>query len=186
MFFFKKIYVINLILILFFVFDDNKMIFDRENILNGMYWQLITGNLLHTNLYHFLLNIISFNIIYYMFSLKEQPNIFALIAIFCFFEGLCIFLFDKATMKYVGLSGVLHVLFAFGAIKMIKNKENLGVLFLILEFVKIGYEQINGANIKMVKLINANIAINAHMYGAIIGCLIGMIIFFGKIILKKH
>jgi len=73
---------------------------------------------------------------------------------------------------YVGLSGVLHGLFIIGAYFDIQNRFKTGWLMLIGVWLKVLHEQIYGASESVAKLISANVAIDAHLFGTITGSLI--------------
>ena len=72
---------------------------------------------------------------------------------------------------YVGLSGVLHGFFVWGALMDIKHKEKTGYLLFIGVVLKIAHEQIHGASADVELLIGASVATDAHLYGAIGGLL---------------
>jgi rhomboid family GlyGly-CTERM serine protease len=75
---------------------------------------------------------------------------------------------------YVGLSGVLHGLFVIGAYFDIRQKLKTGWVMLLGVWVKVIYEQIFGASADVAKLIEANVAVDAHLFGTITGCIIIM------------
>jgi len=78
-------------------------------------------------------------------------------------------------IEYVGLSGVLHGIFVFGAIMDIKSKDKTGYLLFIGVWLKIAHEQIYGASTDVSDLIEASVAVDAHLWGAIGGLLFSII-----------
>ena len=72
------------------------------------------------------------------------------------------------------MSGVLHGVFIFGALMDIKNKDKTGYLLFIGVWLKIADEQYSGASQDVAELIGANIAIDAHLWGAIGGLLFSL------------
>ena len=96
-------------------------------------------------------------------------RIFPLIIFSSLFISVCLFFFDKEVIWYVGLSGVLHALFSYGAAQDIAKKDPWGYLLGAGFVIKIIYEQIFGAMQSTVDLIAAEVLINAHLYGAISG-----------------
>ncbi len=82
---------------------------------------------------------------------------------------------------YVGLSGVLHSLFVWGALKDIANNEKTGFFLFMGIWLKVIYEQIKGPSPEIAELINASVAIDAHLYGAIAGTLYFVLV---KILMK--
>lgn len=80
-------------------------------------------------------------------------------------------MFTSDLMRYVGLSGVLHAFFAWGALQDIKHKEKTGYLLFLGLWAKIIYEQLYGASAEVSAMINATVAVDAHLWGAIAGTL---------------
>ncbi len=83
--------------------------------------------------------------------------------------SLGIYYFDPEMERYVGLSGVLHGIFVWGAILDIKKGWNSGYLLLLGVIAKVAYEQIFGASADVEALINASVAIDAHLWGTVGG-----------------
>ena len=77
--------------------------------------------------------------------------------------------------QYVGLSGILHGVFVWGAIQDIKQQDKLGWLLLLGVTVKVIHEQLYGASSDVANLIDANVAIYAHLWGAIAGALVAIV-----------
>ena len=77
--------------------------------------------------------------------------------------------------QYVGLSGVLHGVFVWGACLDIKRGESTGWLLLLGVGIKIAYEQWFDDAASMASLIDAAVAVNAHLYGAVTGLIIGIL-----------
>ena len=94
--------------------------------------------------------------------------------------------FSPDIEQYVGLSGVLHGIFIWGAIEDIKAKERTGYLLLVGVILKIAHEQYYGASEDVASLIGASVAINAHLWGAIGGVIAVMILFMIKSFTKKN
>ena len=82
-----------------------------------------------------------------------------------------IFYYNPSLTQYVGLSGVLHGIFVFGAIMDILSKDKTGYLLFIGVWLKIAHEQIYGASSGVSDLIEASVAIDAHLWGAVGGLL---------------
>lgn len=78
-------------------------------------------------------------------------------------------LFSPDLIWYAGLSGALHGIFAWGACVDIKEKMKSGWLLLIGLAIKVGYEQIDGSSEQVANLIDAKVAVDAHLFGALTG-----------------
>jgi membrane associated rhomboid family serine protease len=75
---------------------------------------------------------------------------------------------------YSGLSGWLHCLIIWGACADIAKHWSSGWLILFGVFIKVIWEQIHGGSADIVALIGVNVAVDAHLFGAITG----LIMFF--------
>jgi len=156
-----------------FIFDaqiSDLLIYDRNLIETGEYWRLISGHFLHSNGNHFMLNSAAVVLLWALhgqyYSHKNYLMIFMTSGIIC---GLGIHWFSLNIVLYVGLSGVLHGFFVWGALMDIKHKEKTGYLLLIGVVAKIVHEQIYGASADVELLIGATVATDAHLYGAVGG-----------------
>jgi membrane associated rhomboid family serine protease len=69
----------------------------------------------------------------------------------------------------------LHGLFVWGACFDILNKEHTGWLLLIGVAIKLGYEQLGGDTQAIAELIGASVAVDAHLYGAVSGLILGLV-----------
>ncbi|MDU0355165.1 rhombosortase [Paraglaciecola aquimarina] len=95
-------------------------------------------------------------------------------------------MFAPELVWYVGLSGVLHGLFIVGAYKDIINHMYSGWLLLIAVWIKVLYEQFSGQNQQVASLIDANVAIDAHLFGSISGAIIVVFFSFCQIYIKLN
>jgi len=148
------------------------LIYNRDLIITGEYWRLISGHFFHSNGNHFMLNAAAVTLLWalhgHYYNHKNYLIIFLISAIVC---SLGIYWFAVNIALYVGLSGVLHGFFVWGALMDIKYKEKTGYLLLIGVMAKIVHEQIYGASAEVELLIGASVATDAHLYGAIGGFL---------------
>jgi rhomboid family GlyGly-CTERM serine protease len=70
---------------------------------------------------------------------------------------------------YVGLSGVLHGLFVYGAIREIRFYPFSGYVLLLLLAGKLFWEYMNGALPGSEEMTGGRVIVEAHLYGAIAG-----------------
>jgi rhomboid family GlyGly-CTERM serine protease len=81
---------------------------------------------------------------------------------------------------YVGLSGALHgTIVAFGLADWPKNKWTSTALIIGVT-AKLIYEQLYGSSESVKQLINANVAVDAHLWGAVSGVLVGAVYLFWR------
>lgn len=155
---------------------SDTLVFDRTDIENGQWWRIFTGHFDHTNLNHLLLNLAGLIMLWALHGDHYRHGLFAAVfLVSAIATSLGIYYFDPDMNRYVGLSGVLHGVFVFGAIADIRTGEKTGYLLLIGVIAKIIYEQVAGASADMVDLIGASVAIDAHLFGAIGGLIAGLI-----------
>ena len=158
---------------LLFVFQPDShqwFAYYHSAIEKGQLWRLVTAHFCHTNGYHLLLNGIGLVVVVSLFfdTFKKQ-RLLPLLLFSAVFISLCLFFIEPTTQGYVGLSGVLHGLFAFGVCDELRKKDKWGVILGIGFIVKIAFEQFNGPAASTESLIGATVLINAHLYGAIAG-----------------
>lgn len=141
---------------------------DREAILNGEVWRILTGNLTHTNWPHMIMNALALAIITFIFRAHFSARPYSyLLVLLASAVGLGIFASD--IMWYAGLSGVLHGLFGWGAVRDIQTRYQGGWLLLLGLAGKIGWEQLFGGAASSAALIGARVATEAHLAGALTG-----------------
>jgi len=161
-----------------YFFDDtlsSTFIYQRDLVENGEFWRIFTGHIFHTNGYHFLLNISAVSLLWALHGQFYNPRIYLLLLISsAVTSSIGVHFFSQDIHQYVGLSGVLHGLFVWGAFMDIKHKDKTGYILLIGVFVKILHEQFYGASEDIAQLISASVAINAHLWGALGGLIIGI------------
>jgi len=159
--------------LLAFTFNDSVsdfLVYHRDLIAQGQLWRLLTGHFFHTNGYHLLLNLAALFMLWALHGNFYLPIRYILLflcsALVCSFG---LYFFSPSITQYVGLSGVLHGVFIWGALMDIKNKEKTGYLLFVGVCLKIAHEQFYGASNDVSNLIEANVAIDAHLWGAIGG-----------------
>ena len=146
-------------------------IWHSSAILDGQWWRLITGHFTHSNAAHLLMNLVSL----WLISLLFRPTAMLLIVLSLFASLLIgVGLLATDIQHYVGLSGVLHALFAFFALGEWRENNAQGGWLLALLVAKLWLEQRDGNPMEMNALIAASVATQAHLLGALVGGLIGL------------
>ena len=152
------------------------LVYQRQSISQGEIWRLFSGHILHTNGYHLILNLSALFMLWALhgrfYSIKNYTLLFLLCSLI---TSVGIYYFDPTLIQYVGLSGVLHGVFVFGALMDINAKDKTGYLLFLGVWLKIAHEQFYGASTDVSNLIEANIAVNAHLWGALGGLLFSII-----------
>jgi rhomboid family GlyGly-CTERM serine protease len=149
---------------------DSLFVYQYQLISQGELWRIFTGHFLHTNGIHLLLNLAALILLWalhgHFYNVKNYSLLFITSALIC---STGLFYFSPEIHQYVGLSGVLHGIFVFGAILDIRYKDKTGYLLFIGVWLKIAHEQYYGASKQVSTLIDANVAIDAHLWGAVGG-----------------
>jgi rhomboid family GlyGly-CTERM serine protease len=148
---------------------QNEFVFNRNNIAQGQWWRLLTGNLTHSNFSHLALNITGLWILGFLFidSLKIKTFTITTI-ILSLIVGCSLYFYSPELDFYYGFSGVLYGLYIIGAISaIIKQDYFTGLLVLLLIIAKISWDLLNGGSASSAELIGIPVAIDAHLYGVI-------------------
>lgn len=139
-------------------------------------WRALTGHLLHSNHWHLVMNLGALLLMLMLHQLYYQLKSFALLLLSgCIGISVLLYLFSPQIQIYVGLSGWLHCFITVGALLDIKHKILSGWLILLGVIAKVTYEQWQGPDPELAALIDANVAIDAHLYGVICGVLLGLV-----------
>jgi rhomboid family GlyGly-CTERM serine protease len=167
--------IVILLAVLAFVVDSSLFHYQRDLFDAGEYWRGLTSHFLHTNFNHLALNVAAVALLWalhgHFYNVKNYCVVFVCSAITA---TLGVHLYSPEISQYVGLSGVLHGFFVWGAIKDIQHKEKTGYLLLLGVLGKLAYEQIVGPSEDVAALISATVAIDAHLWGALGGALVGL------------
>lgn len=139
-------------------------------------WRALTGHLLHSNHWHLVMNLGALLLMLMLHQLYYSLSSFALLLFSgCVGISVLLYQFSPDIQIYVGLSGWLHCFITVGALLDIKHKIQSGWLILLGVIAKVAYEQWQGPDAELAALIDANVAIDAHLYGVICGLLLGLV-----------
>ena len=151
------------------------LLYQREAILTGEAWRLWSGNLVHTNYYHMLLNLAGFWILLLLCG-PALPLKLLISSIFLTATviGSALLLWHPDIIWYAGLSGVLYGLFVIGAICLAISGEMLSFIALLgLIIFRLASSWLGEADTVTEKMIEARIVDEAHLYGVVAGSIIG-------------
>ena len=93
----------------------------------------------------------------------------------CFFSGLGVAIFYPEIKWYVGLSGALHGLLVYIALREFKQDSVLFGLLLALLTCKLVYELSFGGNPITASQIQARVLVEGHLTGAVAGLLLAIL-----------
>ncbi len=161
-------------------FIQNDLLFLRENIQQGELWRIWTGNLIHSNYYHLVLNLAGFWVFVLLF--KESMNAVQLwVSLILLISGVGfgLYFLNPELYWYAGLSGALYGLFIIGAIYSLIDKDYLtGFSILIVIPTKIIWDHLYHSGQINADLIGVPVSTDAHLYGIASAFFIGLLIVF--------
>lgn len=156
---------------------QDVLYFNHSAISNGQMWRVFSGHLLHSNVWHLAMNSAGVLLVmllhghYYRFrTLALHWGCYALTI------SAALYFFSTDIQVYMGLSGMLHAMLIQGALTDIRLKMTTGWLLLIGVIAKVGWEQWHGPDADLAKLIDANVATDAHLYGVVSALLFAMLL----------
>ena len=155
---------------------------EREALAEHQYWRLWTGHFVHLSWSHLLLNAAGLISLQQLFGNELQECRWlsgaALITLFMslswFFSGVESWLGLPIYDFVVGMSGLLHGLFAVAACLALRNDPVLGVGVLLALTFKSAAEIFMKPSDTVVRLIDMPIAVDMHLYGIVGGMAVGI------------
>ncbi|WP_182288338.1 rhombosortase [Vibrio spartinae] len=148
----------------------DALVWDRQAITQGQWWRIVTGNFTHTNTAHLAMNLIALWLITFIFRPTARV-LWQQLLLLSVFIG--IGLFWTELYFYVGLSGILHGLFASFALSEALQGRKSSWLLVVGVCSKVIWEQYFGPSETTRALIEAPVAIQAHLLGLTGGLLLG-------------
>jgi len=151
--------------------------FDRAAIMNGEYWRLVSGHLVHLSLSHLILNAAGFLLIWFLISAYFDPRLWLVITVFVIIGiDLGFWYLEPGLQWYVGLSGLLHGLLAAGVVGGLRSgRVDVWILGAAL-IGKLAYEQMLGPLPGSEESSGGTVIVAAHAYGALAGAIMAAVI----------
>ncbi len=148
----------------------------RSAIMQGEWWRLVTGHLVHVNFRHMALNVAGGIVMAALFlrTYSRTQWLFILLASLIVID-VGFLLRDRQLETYVGFSGVLHGVLAAGALAWWRTEPRLMALAItVITVGKLAFEQWEGP----VSLAGEGmtVIVNAHLYGAIGGAFVSALL----------
>jgi rhomboid family GlyGly-CTERM serine protease len=137
---------------------------------------LLSGHIVHLNWSHWLLNMAGLAIVAFFFSSHaslKQWLLVILVSVVIISAGIWWWITD--INYYVGLSGVLHGLFLYGALREIRFYPISGYVLTAVLLAKLLWEFFNGALPGSEDMAGGRVLTEAHLLGASGGILIWVI-----------
>lgn len=151
--------------------------YDRAAIVGGELWRMLTANFIHLGWEHLALNCAGLLAIGWLFAEDYSLRGWTIVLIACSLATSAgLLLFNPEIDWCVGMSGALHGLFVAGALAWVGDGVHLGYGLLVGVAAKLGYEQFVGAMPFSEGVIGGIVVTDAHLWGAVGGLAIGVIL----------
>ena len=149
--------------------------YERQAVLSGQYWRLLTAHLVHGSVRHLLLNLAGLGLIATLFARDFRPMQWLLIWMLSTLTiDIGFVWFEPQLDWYVGLSGVLHGMLAAGAVVWWRSEPKpLAIALSMVLIGKLAWEQTHGA---LPLSGDLPVVVNAHLYGAVGGAAAGILL----------
>lgn len=141
--------------------------FERAGLAAGEWWRLVSGHLVHLGPSHMLLNVAALLLLWWLVGSSLTVAGWCLvIAASLASIDLGLWFLDPALSWYVGLSGLLHGLFAAGLVARRRSAPVEALVLGTLLAAKLLFEQIAGPLPGSETSAGGAVVVNAHLYGA--------------------
>lgn len=153
--------------------------FDRDAILAGEWWRILSCNIVHLGVNHSLLNLSVFVLSSVIFAKQLSLRLWYSITCICSVSvGLGIYYFDKGISNYVGLSGALYGLIAFAALSQVKESPVVSLILAAYVYYKVISQQLASFDDNhMREFIGGAVVESSHLFGLIAGTVCISVIF---------
>jgi rhomboid family GlyGly-CTERM serine protease len=155
--------------------------YDRDGLLGGELWRLVTAHLVHLSWGHVWLNLVALVLMAILFDgfMSARDWIVAtVLSALAIDAGL--FFFEPEVGWYVGLSGSLHGMMVVGAVAMLRAGFKLAAVLLAGVACKLVWEQTAGPIPFSEATSGGAVLVDAHLYGAIGGVVARIVIDFPR------
>ena len=168
-----------LLLLLTQSLEIRYLAYNRDAIVKGEYWRLITGHFIHLNNMHLLLNMLGVGMVLMLFDhlLAIWQWIVVLLAS-ALIISLLIYLNLPQVQAYVGLSGVIHTLYVLGTLQLLNQpkERNFAIILMLMVTLKLLTENVGQGISFTADMIGGRVLYQAHLYGALAGLFLGAIV----------
>jgi rhomboid family GlyGly-CTERM serine protease len=147
--------------------------YQRDAIAAGESWRFLTAHLVHLDAAHALLNALGLVLLWGLFARAWRPLQWACaIGASLLAMGLGFWFLSPQLQWYVGASGLLHGVFAFGCIALLRERDWIGVTATLVFIAKLAWEHWVGP---LPFEEGGTVVTVAHFYGAVGGFAAGLL-----------
>lgn len=157
---------------------------DRAALSNAEFWRFWTGQLVHLSWAHLLLSLTGLIVLQQMFGEELRVTSWTLAyVVISLMIGVCWLLFDESGWLpfggydyVVGLSAMLHGLFAYAACLAMRRDRVLASGALLIIGAKVAWENMYGPSELTATIIDMPVAATTHLYGYVGGLSLAAIV----------
>lgn len=156
---------------------QENLYFFRQAIDSGQWWMVWTGNLCHATFYHWAMNMALIAVLSYFFiEQTDKLHLVGVLFVMMPVVGLGLYFLNPELDIYTGFSGVVQGWLSCVLIRSLPETPKFNIAILALQWGRIVYEQMPGYDVNYMRnLIDAAVAVDAHLYGAIAGVCWGIV-----------
>jgi rhomboid family GlyGly-CTERM serine protease len=144
--------------------------YDRQAILAGEWWRVLTGNLVHFDRWHLAMNLAGLALLWWLFVADARLRDWLAVGLASALAvGLGLLAFDPSLAWYLGLSGVAHGWWAAAAVFAYRRWPLEALVSGALLGAKTAVEQRYGALLGPLLDPSFAVVVDAHLYGAVGG-----------------
>ena len=148
--------------------------YDRDGVLSGELWRLVTAHLVHGSRLHLLFNTVGLLLVWAIYPSYFRQAASLLLAVgIALSISAALLVLNPDVAWYLGMSALLHGLFAAWSLVDLLNGRPIASIPLVLVVLKVLYEQYAGAAPEVVATIGLPVLVDAHLYGVIAGLALG-------------
>lgn len=147
-------------------------------LLHGELWRLITAHFVHGTVRHWLLNSLGLLLVWaaYPGYFRRSTSSLFVVAL-AGSISLQLLLFSSEVTWYLGMSGVLHGLFAAWSLVELLAGRRFAVVPLGLVLLKVLYEQYGVASVMSFADLGLPVLVDAHLYGVVAGLVLAPLMY---------
>lgn len=147
-------------------------IYDRDRVLEGQVWRLVTAHAVHFSQSHAAYNLVLVSVVGAWLEQRNRPRYAVLIGLTAVASGLYFLIFMPGMARYGGLSGVVSAAVVYLSLREIRHgrfARAIWVTVLLLFAAKVCYETLIGQAIfTATDAIPFEVVPSAHVIGAVV------------------
>ena len=137
---------------------------------SGEWWRLLSAHVVHLGWPHTILNVTALLVLGAIFAPIMRTREWLVAAVGAALGiDLGLFVLALEIDWYVGLSGVLHGLFAAGVLALAAHERRLALVLALALLIKLVVEALYGPSAATAAMTGGDVVTEAHLYGAVSG-----------------